>query len=195
MAPSVYFLTLDDERVLGEMARREGIDVLVLVDWTDLGRKHSVRFELIDPVREVSLLNIPSFDSTDVADAITDPLVSNPFPDRLRQLSDFLDEQLTPQPLPAQIQPRHVVGRLAALAAAKPENPLATLAEMRYYRERGLADDTQLLLAYQSLLGQEQGSVLFLGDADKREQVLKPWLPAPPIAPANSARPAATDDD
>jgi hypothetical protein len=138
---------------------------------------------------------LPWFDSTDVADAIADPLASNPFPDRLRQLGEFLEQQLTPQPLPPQIQPRHVVGRLAALAASKPENPLSTLAELRYYRERGLADDAQLLDAYQSLLGQGPGGVLFLGDADKRAQLLKPWLPGPPVPPANSVRTASSDDD
>jgi len=72
---------------------------------------------------------------------------------------------------------------------------LATLAEMRYYRERGLADDTQLLLAYQTLLGQADGTVLILGTAEQRERLLKPWLPAPPVAAARALRTTAADDD
>jgi hypothetical protein len=195
LAPGVHFLTLADEPILKQMARREGIDVLLLVDWKDLGHKQTVRFELIDPIRDASLLNLPWVESTDVADALADPLGKNPLPERLRQLSEFLEQQLSPQPLPTQIQPRHVVGRLTALAASKPENPLAALAEMRYYRERGLVDDAQLLLAFQSLLGSEQGSMLFLGDAEKREQVLKPWLPTQPVATPSAVRTATVSDD
>jgi hypothetical protein len=195
IAPGVVFLTIANEPLLKAMARREGVDVLVLVDWQDLGHQQSVRLELFDVVRDVSIFQFPWADSAEVADALSHPLGDNPIARGMRQLREFLEQQLVMQPLPAQIQPRHVVGRLAVLAASKPENPLAALAEMRYYRERGLADDAQLLLAYQSLLGPQAGSELFLGDAATRDRVLKPWLP-PPNASGNSPlRTAAAAED
>ncbi len=67
---------------------------------------------------------------------------------------------------------------------------------MRYYRETGLASDSQLLLGYQTLIGQGPGSELFLGDADAKARVLKPWLPHPPDrSTARRAVPAAYDDN
>jgi hypothetical protein len=195
LAPGVLFLALAEEPVLRTMASREGIDVLVLVEWQDVGHKQSVRVELFDTARDVSILQLPWVDSEAVAGALANPLASNPFPARLRQLAEFLEEQLLMQPLPEQIQPRHVAGRMAALAAQKSSNPLAALAEMRYYRERGLADDAQLLLGYQALIGQQPGSELFLGDAETRARVLKPWLPAVPPTASAPVRTATADDD
>ena len=195
LAPGVSYLAMADEPILREVARREGVDVLVLVDWRDVGHKQAVRVELIDTMRDVSVFQLPWIDSADVAEAASSPLADNPIAAGLRQLSEFLEQQLTMQPFPSQIQPRHVASRMTALATSKPDNPLATLAEMRYYRERGLTDDTQLLLAYQGLIGQKLGSELFLGDADTRERVLKPWLPPLPAASTALRTATANDDD
>jgi hypothetical protein len=195
IAPGVVFLTIANEPLLKAMARREAVDVLVLVDWQDLGHQKSVRLDLIDVARDVSIFQFPWADSAEVAEALSHPLGDNPIARGMRQLGEFLEQQLVMQPLPGQIQPRHVVGRLAMLAASKSENPLATLAEMRYYRERGLADDAQLLLAYQTLLGPQAGSELFLGDAPTRERVLKPWLPPPDPPGTAPLRTAAADED
>jgi hypothetical protein len=178
LAPGVSFLAMDQEPVLRALARREEIDVLVFVEWRDAGRRQSFRLELIDPARDQTVFQLPWIENTDVSDGLTNPLKTNPLPERFQKLTDFLHEQLAAVDLPAQLKPEHVQGRLDALATAEPDNPLRTLAEMRFYRERGLADDTQLLLAYQTLLGQQEGSELFLGDAATRERVLKAWLPA-----------------
>jgi hypothetical protein len=194
LAPGVTFLGAADESVLRAGARRAGIEVLVLVDWRDLGHKQSVRLELIDTARDVSIFQLPWIESSAIGEAQAKLLADNPFPQFLSQLAEFIEEQLSPQPLPEQIQPRHVAGRLATLSATKPENPLATLAEMRFYRERGLADDTQLLMAFQSLIGAKPGIELSLGDAAARERVLKPSLPVIPPQ-TTSPRVVASDDE
>jgi hypothetical protein len=195
LSPGVYFLAAAREGVLREAARREGVDVLVFVDWREIGKNWSADITLVDTARGQSLLELPRFDSGQIEKARTDPLAENPAAGAFRKLSDFLEQQLAPQPLPPAIEPRHVVSRLAVLAASKDDNPLRALAEMRYYRERGLADDTQLLLAYQALIGGQPGSELMLGDAAAKARALKPWLPPPPAAPAKRPSSRQNDDD
>jgi hypothetical protein len=192
LAPGVHFLAMGRESVLREAARREQVDVLVLVEWQDVDKNWSARITLIDPVRNASLLELPRINSLQISKARTDPLTDNPAATAFQKLTDFLEHQLSSQELPAQIEPRHVLGRLDALANGRSMSPLGALAEMRFYRERGLANDTQLLLAYQTLIGQKPGSALLLGDAAAREEVLSEWLPKPPL-PATRA--AALDDD
>ncbi|MEX2317686.1 MAG: DUF1559 domain-containing protein [Pirellulales bacterium] len=196
LSPGVYFLAAAREGVLREAARREGVDVLVLVDWREVGSHWTARISLEDVARNQTLVELPRLDSGQIEKSRTDPLVDNPLAAAVRKLTDYLEEQLSVQPLPAKIEPRHVAGRLAMLTAAKDDNPLRALAEARFYRERGLADDTQLLLAYQSLIGGQAGSELMLGDATAKVRALKPWLPPPP-EPTTARRlsRAAADDD
>jgi hypothetical protein len=187
LGPGVYYLAAAREGVLRELARREGVDLLVFVDWREVGKNWSVRITLFDAARNQAVLELPRIDSGQIEKARTDPLTDNPMTAAFRKLSSFLEEQLIQRPLPEGIQPRHVVGRLAVLTASKEEKPLRALAEICYYRERGLIDDTQLLLAFQALIGQQPGSELVLGDAAAREKVLKRWLPPPPERASGSA--------
>jgi hypothetical protein len=197
LAPGVFFLAAAREATLRQMAEREAIDVLVHVGWREVGRNWSCRITLIDVVRNEALVEFPPIDSGQLDKARTDPLALNPLTDFRRRFAEALKEQLSFVPLPEQIEPRHVAGRMAALAASRSENPLRTLAEMRYYRARGLADDTQLLLAYQTLLGAQSGSELMLADATTRQRLLRQWLPpevAGRIGSRGRAIVAAEDD-
>ena len=152
--------------------------MLVIVDWHDAGHKWSAGITLLDVARREPILKLPRIQSSSVERSKSNPLADNPFVPMLRQFSKFLDEQLTPQPLPSQIKPQHVARRLETLATTgSEENPLPALAEMRFYCERGLADETQLLLAYQAIIGTKAGSVLILGGAQAKADLLKPWLP------------------
>ena len=179
LAPGVYFLAAARESVLLAAARREGVDVLVVVDWRDAGHKWSAGLKLVDVVRGEALLTLPRVTSAALEESRTNPLADNPFSETFRQLTEYLEENLAMQPLPEQIKRRHVARRLDALAASSDENPLRNLAEMRYFGERGLADQTQVLLAYQALIGTKAGSELMLGDAAAKQRLLKPWLPLP----------------
>jgi hypothetical protein len=178
LAPGVDYLAVAREPVLRKAARRAGVDVLLVVSWRERANSWSAGIELIDVMRDESLLSLPRIRSTHVDEAHANPLVDNPVVDVLRHLSEFLDKRLSTEPFPEQIQPRHVLGRLKALAASEAENPLAALAEMRYYRERQLADDARLTLAYQGLVGPSDGIDLLLGDAESKERTVSQWLPA-----------------
>jgi hypothetical protein len=173
----VCFLSVAREAVLLEAARREAVDVLLVVDWRDSGHKWSAGLKLIDVLRGERLVNFQRLKSEEVTRR--NPLAKDPLAETMHALNKFLDESLAMQPLPEQILPRHVARRLDSLAATNEENPLRALAEMRFYRERGLADDSQLMLAYQALLGQKRGRELMLGDAASRETLLDAWLPVP----------------
>jgi hypothetical protein len=165
-------------RLACKTARREGVDVLLVVDWRDAGHKWSAGIKLVDVVRGEPLVNFPRLNSAELERAKRDPLAGNPLMELMRALTEYLDEQLAMQPLPEKIQPRHVARRLEVLSGSISGNPLRTLAEMWFYRERGLADDSQLLLAYQALVGPKPGGELLLGDAAAKERVLKQWLPS-----------------
>ena len=195
LAPGVYFLAAAREAVLLAAARREGVDVLLIVDWRNAGHKWSAGLTLIDVVRGERLLSLPRVTSTALEESRTNPLAANPLVKTIRDLDEYLEENLVMEPLPEQLQPRHVVRRFDALAAGGEENPLRNLAEMRFYSERGLADPAQLLLAYQSLIGTKAGSELMLGDADVKVRLLKPWLPLSVAREGElRARRAALDD-
>ncbi len=124
LAPGVYFLAAAREGVLRQAAQREGVDVLVFVDWHEAGNNYSAQVQLIDVLRKETLLELPRIDSAQIEKAKTDPLANNPVAVARDKLADFLTEQLSPEPLPKQIEPRHVVGRLGVLASSKEENPL-----------------------------------------------------------------------
>ena len=157
--------------------------------------KWSAGLKLVDIAREEKLFQAPRVTSSQLEKSTTDPLANNPLVDTIRQFSEYLGEELAMQPLPDQIQPRHVARRLKALSEASDDNPLRSLAEMHFYVERGLSDKTQLLLSYQALIGMEQGSELMLGDAAAKKRVLKPWLPPPPSDDAPPSQRLSSHDD
>jgi hypothetical protein len=198
LSPGVYFLATARDAVLLQAARREGVDVLLIVDWRDYGHKWSAGFRLFDVVRNAPLVTLPRVSSAQLEQVRADPLASNPLVEVIRQLAAYLEKELVPQPLPEKIEPKHVVRRLESLAATHDEPPFRALTEMRFYCERGLADTSQLLLSYQALIGAKPGSDLVLGDQTVKEQMLKQWLPQPPatqeVAGITARRRTADDE-
>lgn len=81
------------------------------------------------------------------------------------------------QDVPTTLKREHVEGRIAALLANPPADRLAVLAEIRYFRHRGLISDGLLVKSYQELLGDEKGMKLATGSQKERLEVLEPLLP------------------
>ena len=74
---------------------------------------------------------------------------------------------------------------MAKVSASESDNPLPMLAEIRYWHTRKLITDDQLVQAYQSILGEVNGSKLANGTEEEKKELLTQWLTASRPEPAD----------
>jgi hypothetical protein len=67
--------------------------------------------------------------------------------------------------------------RAASVAGSQPANPLAALAELRYYQRLGVLTADQAAGDYARLVGESNAESLAGSDAGEREQAIERWLP------------------
>ena len=184
--------------MLRKLAARSALDVLVVVDRRDvdrISRKWTMQVQLIDVVRGEMIFATKKIHSSRVEAARNDPLVMDPLTANLRQLRDYLHEELSMEDLPEKLRTEHVLRRIEMLSGQELSNPLPMLSEVRFYREQEFLDDAQLLTAYQSMLGSGVGAQLLLGSADAKRNLFKPWLPADPLIDRTALIQPDDDDD
>lgn len=68
-------------------------------------------------------------------------------------------------------------GRVAALVSSHADNPLPTLAEIRFYHALGLIGDVELRNAYDAVLGEPAGRQLYDARPATVKSLLAKWLP------------------
>jgi len=193
-APGVDFLAESRDSTIRKLAKREHVDLALLVDWRETSRGWSVGMELVDVVRGVGVWKMPRVKSREIDRAKLNPLTANPLDEALLDFRRFLEEECVFQPIPPQLKAKHAAQRVMSLAANDEPDPLRALAEMRLYQELGLIDAPQLLKGYQAKIGDDNAVELLLGSLDAKRQLLKSLLPAPPLV-ADRLRPGNLRSD
>lgn len=161
------------------LAIENAVDVLVLLEAGESASRTAVFVdcELFDLARGKNVLKLPRVVWTPSAAGLRALARDEDYRTSQWKLDDFLADQLTPQPLPEALRPRHAVSRLAALADANAMHPLAALAEMVAYRRLGLISDRELLDGLRGRLGAEGGETLMLGSDTNKHRLLRQMLP------------------
>ena len=167
-----------DVTLAQKQASQLGADVLVYFDvkYVSSGQSKEVEIEIYDLLRNQRVHRIAGkvIDSTMVPEAeLIDNIKSLKW-----ELSDYLEDKLTPTSWPVKIDSRLALRRVEALATAEDVDPLIPLAEMRYYANQGLVDQADLLGAVDQLIGKSKAMSLLLGSEKKKIRALREWLPS-----------------
>jgi len=182
----VTYLGQGSRSQLTQRAIRQACDVLVWFELStaEAGHPRWFSYELFDLGRRKSLLKSPRIPSREGparsggAASGGPSYFDTPTQQACWELQDLLEDKLSFQPLPAEIQTKHAVSRISNLARRQTINPLAALAEMCVYRNLGFVDNRQLLAGFRSLLGSaEDGETLMLGSERGKRRILRRWLP------------------
>lgn len=160
-------------------AREIGSDVLFYFD-TDFapgGRGVNLRVTVYDIFRGRRLLKTDKY----LVASPTVPLEE--LDDNLKklkwELSDFVEDRLSPGPWPVRITEAQAKKRVESLAGeAGKRMPLVALTEMRYYQAKGLVDEASVLSGAEKLIGREEAVSLLLGDEKKQRRALREFLPS-----------------
>ena len=155
-----------------------GADVLIYFDvrYVSSGQSKEVEVKVYDLLRNQRIHRIEGkvVDSTMVPEAKLAENIKN-----LKwELSDYLEDELTPTSWPVKMDSRLALRRIDALATEKDIDPLIPLAEMRYYASQGLVDQADLLGAVDQLIGKSKAMSLLLGSEKKKIRALREWLPS-----------------
>ncbi len=193
------FLGAADSSTLQQVARREGVDCLVLfVVEERLPRRsasfHVVSVNVIDVVGRRPLYEGPRISYLRRQQAGQDPLYEDPIPQVALELEELVTQKLRPQPIPAQLQPRHAARRVRQLSRTSGDPRLAALSEMRFYQRNDLISLQQLLTAFQTVLGTDPGLALLAGSPTAQREALAEWLPRIRSRPIPIPRRSDPDD-
>jgi hypothetical protein len=132
---------------------------------------------LIDVATGRTLYETQTLNNIAVAHEREDPLTPDPVTEAAAALVGYVDENLAMQDLPQGLTAEHVSYRVDLLPDGRGGAPLAALAELRFYHDRGLLDAAAWREACQRILGGEEGRRLAEGDAEQKAKVLAQWLP------------------
>ncbi len=177
------FLGLDTQERLLQKAAKEGVQVLVLLNIKiTVNRKTS----LITNETSLQLINVakkekPLYATGDFNNLkIQNERASNKndgVKEEFDKLFKFIDGNLVVSAPPASLNAANVLGRVSTLAAAKHDNVLPVLAEIRFWNRKNLLPEPELVNAYKQLLGEEQGNQLATGDEAAKKKAVEKLLP------------------
>lgn len=183
IATGLCFLGLDTQDRLLQKAAREGVQVLVLVNIKiTVNRKTN----LITNETSLQLINVakkekPLYATGDFNNLkIQNERAANKndgVKDEFDKLFKYIDGNLVVTAPPAAVNAANVLGRVSTLAAAKHENVLPVLAEVRFWNRKNLLPEPEMVNAYKQLLGEEQGTQLATGDEAAKKKALEKLLP------------------
>lgn len=89
------------------------------------------------------------------------------------QLMQWVDDNLTLQDVNPDMIRKSIAGRLEVIPSLKlPANPLAIVAELRFYQELGKLTSEQAQTYYTQFLSDEEAKILATGSAAERQQIL-----------------------
>ncbi len=200
--PRMTFFEPAPAKQLRDEAEQDGCDVLVTFESTlnSSQTQRTVTFEVIDIGRGKSLYESRRLTFSRLQDDIKDLEDDPAFQKSRFDLSDLLEDGLSPHDWPVALNARLASQRVASLGKESSDFPLRQLAEMAHYRNLGLVDNQQLLTAIAELIGTDNAAALLLGNETKQERALRKWLPLDDAgelvtqAQAQATR-AARDDD
>lgn len=203
MIPGVVWLGRADRQQLIKAARERGLDALIVIeskitvnrtnnlesnmtklflcDVSQADDKEADDKEIVKYTTRKALQSVPVWKAKQErnVDLIDDEL------DALFQ--ENADSQFKLSALPAGLDGPGVKAHLEKLIASAERNPLPALAQVRYFHQAKLLTDTDLLEAYEKLLGDaDKAQTLAEGTAEEAEEVLAEWLP-PNWAPSGGA--------
>ncbi|TWT88479.1 hypothetical protein Mal64_19620 [Pseudobythopirellula maris] len=169
---------------LRRAANEHSCDVLLVLDVNRPGRNNrsdnrETRFSFFayDLAQSKPLLRSPRF-SFESATLTADELVrDDDYQDFLWKWRDLLEDGLTSHDWPVALSDTIAAKRVAALGESDDPFPPRVLAEMTYYRNRGMVDNQQLLVAMRKAITEPAAMALLLGSAKKKERALREWLP------------------
>jgi hypothetical protein len=177
LLPGISMLGQGTADELLELAKSEGIDVLVVfeVEIDERLRTEMVvnetRLRVIDVQKEKDLHRTKKINNVYVQRQLEEEK-DNPVDEVYEELFEALDEDpetnLKVRAFPSGIKPEHVKQRVVDVVVNAGENRLPVLAEVKFYKERDLIDDTVLIKASQKLVGEVDGVTLIEGDEEER---------------------------
>ena len=198
MIPGVVWLGRADREQLIKAARDRGLDALIVIeskitvnrtnnlesnmtklflcDVSQTDDKEIVKYTTRKALQSVPVWKAKQERNVDLIDDELDAL-----------FQENADTQFKLGALPAGLDGPGVKAHLEKLIASAGSNPLPVLAQVRYFHQAKLLTDTDLLEAYEKLLGDaDKAQTLAEGTAEEAEEVLAEWLP-PNWAPSGGA--------
>lgn len=175
-SPISYIPPLPSESETRKRAMQLGCDALVIFDVT-ASSGIAVDISIVDVGKGVKIFDLPKLVFRPGPDAERALLNDEKYRDARWAFKDYLDDQITGVGWPMQLSAPMMSKRVAALGASDSKQPLSAMVEMRYYRTLKLVDDEQLLEAMRPMIGKENAISLILGYGQKKQRVLREWLP------------------
>lgn len=164
LAPAMVWLgTGRTKDELLRAAERAHADVLVAFDITVRPAKINsfvnnttkVRVSLVK--KDELLINTSGLNNRDVLQAREKGLKGDdPVEKEIARIVEALDKQFTTAELPAAITPERALARVQSLVAQKPDDPLVVVVETRFYAEKGLLKQEDVLQIAAQALGEEK---------------------------------------
>ncbi|MGE0756697.1 MAG: hypothetical protein AB7O38_06740 [Pirellulaceae bacterium] len=183
--PGLISVGTGPEKTLLEKARKEGLDVLALVNVKiTINRANLIINETVIEFYDVSKPTKPLFKSRDELTNTKVELARQKNQDdgvdkAVQSHFEYIDKNLVVMALPDFPPDAVKNSRLPALLQSKPENVIPLLAELRFYHRSKLLSDEDTQAAVKQLLGNDESAAttLLTGSEDDRKKVLEKWLP------------------
>lgn len=176
------FLGVEPQDRLLTKAAREGLQVLLLVNvdvQVNVKTKvvnNDTELVLFDVAKKIPLHSTAKFNNVKIQNN-RQGSKKDGVQDEFNKLFKYVDDNLTVLPVPSAIKPEHVQGRVSSLLAAKHDNLLPVLVEIRYWQRQNMLTEEEMVAAFKQLLGEENGNQLATGDEETRKKLLEKYLP------------------
>jgi hypothetical protein len=162
-APAMVWLgTGKTKEELQREAERANVDVLVAFDITIRPAKANsfvsnntkVRVSMVKT--DDLIVNTSGLNNRDVHLAREKGKGEDPVEKDVARIVEELDKRFTTAELPAAVTPERALSRVQSLVAQSPDDPLAVIVETRFYAEKGLLKQEDVLLIASQALGEEK---------------------------------------
>jgi len=181
MAAAVYYVGTLSKKNSIELAKQEGLDVLVLFNVEARNARSTpsitTSISLIDLWTNQEIFESKTYNNIQVKRLRLNPLLDDPMLTIYDPLRAKISGEFSGAALPEELQPTHVRGRIAKLTTARLASPLPTIAEVRYYLEKGLIAQAEAKAAFAELTDEATAAMLVSNDPDVRLSAVKKLLP------------------
>jgi hypothetical protein len=164
LAPAMVWLgTGKTKEELHRVAERANVDVLVAFEITIRPAKApnpfvnnttKVRVSMVK--KDELIVNTSGLNNRDVIQQRKNGKGDDPVEKDVGRIVEELDKRFTTAELPAAITPERALARVQSLVAQTPDDPLAVVVETRFYAEKGLLKQEDVLIIASQALGDEK---------------------------------------
>lgn len=187
LLPGVTWLGTGSATELAKTAREMEIDVLIVFEVTVRTARTSefvqntTKFRVSTTSNNQTIFSSAQLNNLKVFEERAKSKTADPIADEVKRYFTAADKVLTPANLPSAVTADRVATRVKDLAAKKPDNPLPTLVEIRYYNKLGLLADNAMTEAFSTLLGGEKAAELLKSPSpiEERALALSDWIKPP----------------